>query len=71
MICVTWLLLMDGIYLGGVCVLCASCMGEVLARWLYISICVKFEYASFPIGLLSFNIRNLCSVVGLCSSRFY
>ena len=43
MICVTWLLLIDAIYFGGV--VCS--VG--LARWFYLS--VMFEYVSFPIGM--------------------
>ena len=70
MICVTWLLLFNGIYLGGLCAL------WVLHGSIYLS--VKLEYVSFPIALfdaymcilLILDIRNLCSVVGLCSSRF-
>ena len=44
---------------------CEKCL---LDGSIYLS--MKFGYVSFPIGLHSFNIRNLCGVVGLCSSRF-
>ena len=44
MICVTWLLLIDAIYSGGVCVLWVLLDGSI-----YLS--VTFEYVSFPIGM--------------------
>ena len=54
------LYILDGVCFVGLA--CDSCI--------YLS--VKFEYVSFPIGLYvhSFNMRNLCSVVRLCSCRF-
>ena len=42
MICVTWLLLIDGIYSGGI----VKCL---LDGSIYLS--VKFAYVSFPVGL--------------------
>ena len=60
MICVTWLLLIDAIYSGGF----VSSVGLECDRCIYL--CVKFEYASFPIGPYVhsfFHMRNLCIVV--------
>ena len=51
MICVTWLLLIDDIYsrwvVYSVGLACEKCL---LDGSIYLS--VKFEYASFPIGIL-------------------
>ena len=44
---------------------CEKCL---LDGSIYLS--VKFEYVSFPIGLHSSDIRNVCGVVGHCISRF-
>ena len=52
------------VYILGGCVVCGSCLWEVFARWVYIFIrevwICTFSY---------WNIRNFCSVVGLCSCR--
>ena len=50
MICVTWLLLVDGIYSRGVvCFVGLAYEKCLLDDSIYLS--VKFEYVSFPIGL--------------------
>ena len=68
-ICVTWLLVVNGIYSGGfVCCVGLAYEKCLLDGSIYLS--VKFKYVSFPIGLHSFHSRNLSGVVGLCSSWF-
>ena len=50
MICVTSLLLINGIYCGGVvCSVGLTCEKCLVDGFIYLS--VKFEYVSFPIGL--------------------